>query len=148
MGQPPRRLQLKGAYWGDVIGILVVGDLITLGMPTCVIVAFGMLGIPEVGLGLAAIASVVGVLTARRCRVVVDDSGVVVVNRFRSIRFDDGARLRFRSYRFSSRSMSVLHIGDANRTVPVVAAFSIGWPKEQEALHVLQRLLRTTNEMP
>ncbi len=108
-------------YRGSVWGVLVTGDLITVGLPMLVLGSFGMLGRPELGLVLAAATFATIVATAFRPRVRIGPDGIEVRNRLRTFHAPLGVPLRNRHYLFSTRSdMSYLVVD--GRRIPVVAA--------------------------
>ncbi len=108
-------------YRCSVWGVLITGDLITIGLPGLVLAAFGMAGHPEVGVAVSAVAFTVVVLTAFRPRVRIGPHGIEVRNRFRTFHAPLGVPMRSRHYPFSTKSDMSYLIVDGRR-IPVVAA--------------------------
>jgi hypothetical protein len=105
-----------------VWGVLVCGDLITVGLPFLGFGAFAMLGAPELGVVAAIVVLAAVVATAALPRLRIGPDGIEVRNRFRRYRFPLGSSLRYRRYLFSSRGMEVPCLRVGRRWVPVMAA--------------------------
>ena len=120
-GTRARRAEVR-TYRGSVWGVLVLGDMLTVGLPFLGLAGLAIVGVPELGLAAAFLLLVGVVATATLPRLKIGPDGIEVRNRFRRHQFPLGAALKYRRYFLSSRGMEVPFLRSETRWVPVIAA--------------------------